>query len=175
MKTFLKILVLFAVAALTIPSPLLAKEPTLEQVRQNVVNMQQSMTKDLPSITAKNFKKVLESDEEFVLLDVRSEDEFNAAHLPGALNVDRGRLEWIIPNIILKTDRTIYVYSQDGKRSAFATELLIQMGYRNAVNIVDGFEAWVTAGYYVYNMHGEFIMTTGGYKKREPIVGNLPR
>jgi len=175
MKTILKLFIIFAIMASTAPFSLQARELSLEQVKQNVLNLQKSTMEGQPAVTAKNFKKVIESDNEFVLLDIRSEAEFNAAHLPGALNIERGRIEWIVPNIIKKTDRTIYVYCQDGRRSAFATERLIEMGYTNAVNIADGFEAWVTAGYYVYNMHGEFILTTGGYSKREPMVGNIKK
>jgi rhodanese-related sulfurtransferase len=173
MKTTLRVFIIFAVMALSVSFSLQARELTIEQVKQNVTNLQTKVMKGQTTVTAKNFKKILASDDEFVLLDVRSEQEFNAAHIAGALNVERGRLEWIIPNILKKTDRTIYVYCQDGRRSAFAVERLIEMGYTNTVNIVDGFEAWVNAGAYVYNMHGEFIISTGGYNKREPMVGNI--
>ena len=172
MQTTLRFLII-STMVLCIPVSLQARELSIEQVKQNVLNLQQSVLKGQPTVSAKNFKKIIEGDEEFVLLDVRSEAEFNAAHLPGALNVERGRIEWIIPNIILKPDRTIYVYCQDGRRSVFATERLIEMGYTNTINIADGFEGWVNAGNYVYNMHGEFVLTTGGYEKREPMVGNI--
>jgi len=171
MKTALKLFVLLAVAALSVS--LQAKEPSLEQVKQNVLNMHKSVLDAQPSVSAKDFKKIVASEKEFVLLDVRSEAEYNAAHLPGALHVERGRIEWIIPNIIKKSDRTIYVYCQDGRRSGFATERLLEMGYTNTKHIADGFEGWVNAGYLVYNMHGEFILSPGGYNKREPMVGNI--
>ena len=99
-----------------------------------------------PAISTKDFKKIIASENEFVLLDVRSEAEFNAAHLPGALNVERGSLEWIVPNIIKKSDRKIYVYCQDGRRSGFATERLLEMGYTNTSHIADGFEYSVYIG-----------------------------
>jgi rhodanese-related sulfurtransferase len=173
MKTIQRVVVFLILLALCGPFSLQARELTIEQIKQNVINLYKTVKEGQPAVTAKNFKKIAESDDEFVLLDVRSETEFNAAHLPGALNVERGRIEWIIPNIIKKADRTIYVYCQDGRRSAFAAERLIQMGYTNTINIEDGFEGWVTAGYYVYNIHGEFILTTGGYDKREPRTGNI--
>jgi len=173
MKTAKRIFIVFAVMALSTPFILQARELSIEQVMQNVNNLYKAAMESQPAVSAKKFKKIIEGDSEFVLLDVRSEAEFNAAHLPGALNVERGRLEWIVPNIIKKTDRTIYVYCQDGKRSGFAAERLIQMGYTNTIHIADGFEGWVNAGNYVYNLHGEFILSTGGYKKREPVVGNI--
>jgi rhodanese-related sulfurtransferase len=175
MKTPLRVFIFFAVMALSAYFSLQARELSLEQVKQNVTNLYKSAMEAQPSVAAKKFKKISEGDSEFVLLDVRSEAEFNAAHLPGALNVERGRLEWVVPNIIKKTDRTIYVYCQDGRRSGFAAERLIQMGYTNTINIADGFEGWVNAGYFVYNMHGEFILSTGGYNKREPMLGNISK
>lgn len=173
MKTAFRVLIIFTVMVLTIPLSSQGRELTIEQVKQNVENLYKKVMDGQPAVSAKEFKKIITGDSEFVLLDVRSETEFNAAHLPGALNIERGRIEWIVPNVIKKTDRTIYVYCQDGRRSGFATERLIQMGYTNAVNISDGFEGWVKAGNYVYNMHGEFILSTGGYHKREPMIGNI--
>jgi len=173
MKKALNVFIIFAVMVLIAPFSVQTRELTIEQVKQNVINLHKKVMDGQPAVTAKAFQKIMMGDDEFVLLDIRSKDEFNAAHLPGALNIERGRIEWIVPNIIKKTDRTIYVYCQDGRRSGFATERLIQMGYTNAIHISDGFEGWVNGGNYVYNMHGEFILTTGGYHKKEPMVGNL--
>jgi len=173
MKTILRVFIFFVVMVFSGPFFLQAREVSIEQVKQNVRNLHKTVMAGQPAISAKNFKKIIASENEFVLLDVRSEAEFNAAHLPGALNVERGRLEWVVPNIIKKSDRQIYVYCQDGRRSGFATERLLEMGYTNTSHIADGFEGWVTAGYFVYNMHGEFILSPGGYDKREPMVGNI--
>ena len=173
MKTTLRVFIFFAIMAFSGPLFLQAREVSLEQVKQNVRNLHKTVMAGQPAISTKNFKKIIASENEFVLLDVRSEAEFNAAHLPGALNVERGSLEWIVPSIIKKSDRKIYVYCQDGRRSGFATERLLEMGYTNTSHIADGFEGWVTAGFLVYNMHGEFILSPGGYDKREPTVGNI--
>ena len=175
MKTFMKVFILFVIMAFSGPFFLQARELSLEQVKQNVLNLHKSVMDGQPSISVKQFKQIIAGDAEFVLLDVRSEAEFNAAHLPGALNIERGRLEWIVPNIIKKTDRTIYVYCQDGRRSGFATERLLEMGYTNASHINEGFEGRVTFGNPVYNMHGEFTLSHGGYGKREPMIGNISK
>jgi len=175
MKIIVRVFVLIAVMALSGPFILQAREVSIEQVQQNVLNLHKSVMDGQPAVSIKNFKRIMASDNEFVLLDVRSAAEFNAAHLPGALHVERGRLEWIIPNIIKQTDRTIYVYCQDGRRSGFATERLLEMGYTNTSHLAEGFEGWVTAGFHVFNMHGEFLLSPGGYYKREPMVGNIDK
>lgn len=173
MKTTLKVFIIFAVMVLSTPFSLLARDLQPEQIKQNVRNLHKSVMDGQPAVSIKEFKKIIKDENEFILLDVRSEAEFNAAHLPGAMHVERGRIEWIVPNIIKKSNRKIYVYCQDGRRSGFATERLTEMGYTNTSHIAEGFEGWVTLGNFVYNMHGEFIISTGGYGKREPTVGNI--
>ena len=173
MKTTLRVSIFFAFVVLSGPFFLQAGEVSLEQVKQNVRYLHKSVMDGQPAVSAKDFKEIFKSGSEFILLDVRSEAEFNAAHLPGALHIERGRIEWIVPNIIKKTDKKIYVYCQDGKRSGFATERLLEMGYKNTSHIADGFKGWVNAGYLVYNMHGEFILSPGGYVKKEPLIGKI--
>ncbi len=175
MKKVFKALIVTVLAVFVLPFSLPAGQASLEQVKQNVLYLHKTVMDGQPNISARNFKRVIGGDDEFILLDVRSEAEFQAAHLPGALHVERGRLEWVIPNIIKKTDRTIYVYCQDGRRSGFATERLLELGYTNTSHIKDGFQGWVAAGYPVYNMHGEFVLSPGGYGKREPAIGNIAR
>lgn len=173
MKTTLQVLSLFTVMALVTPFTLQARTVSIEQVKQNIQNLKKPIKDGQPTISAKKFKDVMGSDQKFILLDVRSESEFKAAHLPGALHVERGRIEWIIPNIIKNTETKIYVYCRTGERSSFAAARLYEMGYANVVDIIDGFRGWLNSGYPVYNLHGEFFITPGGFEKKEPTIGNM--
>lgn len=92
MKIIVRVFVLIAVMALSSPFILQAREVSIEQVQQNVLNLHKSVMNAQPAISVKNFKQVMSSDAEFVLLDVRSEAEFNAAHLPGALQIGRAHV-----------------------------------------------------------------------------------
>jgi len=172
MKTTRNALVLLAVLTLVIPFSALAGKVPIEQVKQNVVNLQNGVEQAQPFTTIARFRQaLLKGEEKFILLDVRSKAEFEAGHLPGALNVERGRIEWLIPNIVKNTEQRIYVYCRSGNRSAFATERLLEMGYENVIHIKEGFLGWLQAGYPIYNRHGEFVATQGGIEKREPTVG----
>jgi rhodanese-related sulfurtransferase len=87
---------------------------------------------------------------ESVLLDVREPAEFAAGHLPDAVNIPRGVLEFKIdghPDFQNRKDAAIIVYCQTGGRSALATEALNKLGYSNAVSMAGGFKAWSEAGY----------------------------
>lgn len=84
-----------------------------------------------------------------LILDVREPGEFDAGHLPGAVNIPRGLLEFKIdthPNFQNQQQTDILVYCQTGGRSALATHVLNQLGYSNAVSMAGGFKAWAEAG-----------------------------
>ncbi|RMG23466.1 MAG: MBL fold metallo-hydrolase [Armatimonadetes bacterium] len=79
-----------------------------------------------------------------VILDVRTPLEYEAGHLPGAVNIPLGRL----PDRIGELDpskRTL-VYCQSGGRSAIATSLLLQHGFRSVINLDGGYGGCVVAG-----------------------------
>jgi rhodanese-related sulfurtransferase len=143
--------------------------PSPEEVRKNVENIWMPVKESQPSVTVKEFKKIMESGEKFVLLDVRTAEEYEAAHLPGAINVSRGLVEWQVPQRVPDTDTKIYLYCRTGARSGLVTKRLREMGYKNVTNIYESFGGWVQAGYPVYNRHGEFVLTPGGFEKPEPV------
>lgn len=87
--------------------------------------------------------------ESSLILDVREPAEFAAGHLPGAVNIPRGVLEFQIgnhPDFQGKQAAGIVVYCQTGGRSALATQALNQLGYEKAVSMAGGFKAWAEGG-----------------------------
>ena len=83
-----------------------------------------------------------------VVLDVREPMEFAAGHLPGALNIPRGMLEFRFAATpeLTQTARPIVVYCKTSGRAALATVALQQMGVDTAVSLAGGFDAWAEAG-----------------------------
>lgn len=78
------------------------------------------------------------------LLDVRSDDEWNAGHAPAALHWDIQRLEaGEMPDI--PKDATVYVHCAAGGRAGKAKELLEAAGWQRVVNI-GGLSDWESAG-----------------------------
>lgn len=84
--------------------------------------------------------------EDVTLVDVREGDEWRKGHLPGAVHVPRGYLEMQAEGKLPSKDSPLIVYCAGGNRSAFATETLKQMGYRNVRHMSGGFTAWKDAG-----------------------------
>lgn len=98
-------------------------------------------------ITAAEVEKKLEADENFVLLDVREQEEWEAsAHIPGADFLSKGVIERDIVSECPDIDREIILYCRDGYRSALAADNLRRMGYTNVKSIAGGFRSWTEAG-----------------------------
>lgn len=85
----------------------------------------------------------------FVILDVRTPEEFAAGHIEGAVTID-----WYAPDFgeeVGALDReTIYlVYCRTGVRSAEAAAVMIEEGFGEVYNMEKGINAWKKAGYQV--------------------------
>ena len=83
-----------------------------------------------------------------VLIDVREADEYAAGHLPGAIHISRGMLEFKLssnPELSAR-DLTIVLYCKTSGRAALAACALHDMGYLNVQSISGGFDAWAAAG-----------------------------
>ena len=86
------------------------------------------------------------ADEASLVLDVREQEEWNDGHLPGALHLSRGFLEFKIEAACPDRARPIVLYCRSGQRSLFAADALRQMGYANVSSMAGGFLAWKEAG-----------------------------
>ncbi len=82
------------------------------------------------------------------VLDVREGEEYRAGHLPGALHIPRGVLEFKVHLVPQTADKTkpIVVYCKTGGRSALSALALKRMGYTEVVSMAGGFDQWTAAG-----------------------------
>ena len=87
-----------------------------------------------------------------VVIDVREPEEYQAGHIPGAVNVPRGMLEFRADPTTkyyddrLARDRRAIVHCAVGLRGALATATLEDLGYEEVRNLRGGLEAWKEAG-----------------------------
>src|SRR5947199_2028777 len=85
--------------------------------------------------------------QDFVLLDVREKEAFDAGHLPGARHIPRGQLELRVDKELPDPTARILTYCQFGKISTLAAATLRAMGYTRAVALDGGIKAWREAGH----------------------------
>ncbi|MDO8861636.1 rhodanese-like domain-containing protein [Haliea sp. E1-2-M8] len=88
-----------------------------------------------------------------LLIDVREADEFHAGHLPGAINIPRGILEFKLTNDPNFEDRSLktVLYCKNSGRSALAAAAMKTMGYAHVQIVAGGIDAWQAAGRPVVN------------------------
>jgi rhodanese-related sulfurtransferase len=83
-----------------------------------------------------------------VLLDVREPEEYASGHIPGAVHIPRGMLEFKLssdPQLGAR-DLKIVLYCKTSGRAALAAKTLHDMGYLHVQSIAGGIEAWTEAG-----------------------------
>ena len=92
-------------------------------------------------ITMQEAVEMMEKEENYMILDVRTHEEFAAGHIPGAI---------VIPNETIGTedipqlpdkDQLIMVYCRSGNRSKQASDKLVKLGYTNIVEF-GGINSW---------------------------------
>ena len=81
-----------------------------------------------------------------VMLDVREADEYAQGAIPGALHLPRGFLEVQVEGRLPDKSQPIVVYCAGGTRSALAAKALQDLGYRDVVSMIGGFNRWKDEG-----------------------------
>lgn len=124
-------------------------------------------------IAVADFQARLESGvRDFYLFDVRSSAEYEAGHLPGAVNVPGGQLVQCADDHIALRDAGIFLVSEHGERAAATGWWLTRMKYENVFSLGGGLDAWRRAGFEVefgprlrqsVPAHAPFIEAVGLY------------
>jgi rhodanese-related sulfurtransferase len=80
-----------------------------------------------------------------ILVDVREDNEWNAAHANGAIHLGRGIIERDIVQTYPDKETELILYCGGGFRSALAADMLQKMGYSNVWSMAGGWSAWKEA------------------------------
>jgi rhodanese-related sulfurtransferase len=80
------------------------------------------------------------------LIDVREDNEWEAAHAAGAEHLGKGIIERDIETTVPDKNTEVILYCGGGFRSALAADVLQQMGYTNVYSMAGGWKAWKDSG-----------------------------
>lgn len=80
------------------------------------------------------------------LIDVREDNEWEAAHAAGAHHLGKGIIERDIETEVPDKSTELILYCGGGYRSALVADVLQQMGYTNAWSMAGGWKAWKDSG-----------------------------
>ncbi|MBM3566741.1 MAG: rhodanese-like domain-containing protein [Alphaproteobacteria bacterium] len=106
----------------------------------------------IKTIDMAGFRKVVDNPGKALIVDVREPNEYAAGHVPGAINVPRGVLEFQIWKHVGFPDKTdtakeMYLYCATGGRCSLAAKSLKDLGFTNAVAVPMALAEWAKAGH----------------------------
>jgi rhodanese-related sulfurtransferase len=141
---------LVLVGAFVIAAPSLAQpEPKWPPI---VTNYVMSTRKQVKTTDMAGYLAAVKNPNGALLLDVREPAEFAAGHVPGAINIPRGLVEFLIyqdlgyPDKKVDTNRKIYVQCKTGGRATLAVAALQKIGFTNVVAVIMNLSDWQKAG-----------------------------
>ena len=98
-------------------------EETTENTTAATVTYQQ--------ISQEEAKRIMDTEEGYVIVDARTEEEFSEGHIEGAILIPEYEIAERAEKEIPEKDTLILVYCRSGRRSKIASDALVQLGYTN--------------------------------------------
>lgn len=92
------------------------------------------------SVSQEKAAELMETEENYIILDVRTQNEYDEGHLPNAVLVPHNTIKGDVPELPDK-DQLILVYCRSGNRSKVAAQALADQGYTNVVEF-GGINTW---------------------------------
>ena len=83
------------------------------------------------TITAEEAKAIMDSETEYLILDVRTQAEYDEGHIPGAVLIPNTEIEARAEAELPDKDQMLLVYCRSGNRSKKAVDILVKLGYTN--------------------------------------------
>ena len=83
------------------------------------------------NITAEEAKQIMDSEEGYIILDVRTQEEYDQGHIPGAIVISHEEIAEKAEKVLTDKNQLILVYCRSGRRSKIAAEALVELGYTN--------------------------------------------
>ena len=83
------------------------------------------------NITAQQAKEIMDTETGYVILDTRTQEEYDEGHIPGAILIPYDEILQKAEGMLADKDQLILVYCRSGRRSKLAAEDLVKLGYTN--------------------------------------------
>ena len=84
---------------------------------------------------------------DFIIIDVRTPEEYTNGYIKRAINIDINSGEFISQLEELDKEKTYLVYCRSGRRSASARDTMAQLGFKNIYNMSAGITEWESMGF----------------------------
>lgn len=92
-------------------------------------------------VDAETAKELMDTEDDYVILDARTQAEYDEAHIPGATLIPHDTVATAAEDALPDKDQLILVYCRSGNRSKQASHALVDLGYTNVVEF-GGINSW---------------------------------
>ena len=153
MQIFKTILISTLAICILIPATAMAAEKAKPKYPPQVKEMVMEARKHIKTIDDMDaFRKVVDNPQGAMIIDVREPKSYSAGHVPGAINIPRGVIEFKIWKHVGFPDKTdydkkMYIYCTKGGRCTLATKSLQDLGFTNVTAATIKLEEWQKAGH----------------------------
>ena len=108
--------------------------------RSNATN-DSSNSSSYQQVDAETAKELMDTEDDYVILDVRTQAEYNESHIPGAILIPHDTVATAAEDALPDKGQLILVYCRSGNRSKQASQALVDLGYTNVVEF-GGINSW---------------------------------
>ena len=111
----------------------------------------ESAQKQVKTIGMEDYRKIIDNPGSALIIDVREPQEYAAGHVPGAVNIPRGMIEFKIWSQLgfpphTEMDRPLILQCQSGNRASLAAQSLQDLGFTQTTAVVMSLDDWQKAG-----------------------------
>ena len=101
----------------------------------------EDMVRGYTQISQEEARQMMEQDGTQIIVDVRTQEEYDSGHIPGAICIPNESIGCDSPEALPDYDQIILIYCRSGNRSKQAAEKLAAMGYTNIYEF-GGINTW---------------------------------
>ena len=91
----------------------------------------QTTTPQYEQISAEKAKELMNTEKDYIILDARTQEEFDEGHIDGAILIPEYEVSNRAEKELTNKDQLILVYCRSGRRSKIAAQALVDLGYTN--------------------------------------------
>lgn len=110
---------------------------TYNRIRKGQTNKVNTYT----SVSAEKAKEYMDNEDNYIILDVRTQEEYDAGYIPGAILIPDYEIAERAEQELSQKDQLILVYCRSGNRSKKASAKLVELGYTNIIEF-GGINDW---------------------------------
>lgn len=148
MNTVISLLLAFTMGVISALSSPVFAQSIPPAVKQRV----EAAQKQVKTIGMEEYRKLVENPGAALIVDVREPQEYTAGHVPGAINIPRGVLEFKIWSHVgfpadSEMDRPLVLQCQSGNRASLAAQSLQDLGFTQTTAVVMSLDDWQKAGH----------------------------